>query len=144
MKKMMFVMAALVLVACAAAFSQAEERNEDKWASISYFNVPILKIYDARDGYAVVYQKTSIGTGNTVIPKSWAKGNEDAPRKLKLRPTTGTLKPFMTVVKKDGEFLRVILTVPNSRTNQVWGVLEYASGSLEGADKETLEDLPLF
>lgn len=144
MKKMMFVMAALVLVTCTAAFSQSEERNEDKWASISYFNVPILKIFNAREGYAIVYQKNSAGTGKTVIPKSWAKGNEDAPRKLKIRPTTGTLKPFMTVVKKDGEFLRVILTVPTALTDNVWGVLEYSTGSLEGADKETLEDLPLI
>lgn len=144
MKKLFIIAVALILAGSTFAFSQEYEKTEGQWANISYYNIPILKIFEAREGYVVIYQKNNVGTGSTVIPKAWAKGNEENPRKLKFRPTTGTLTPFMSVVKKDGEFLRVILTVPTRRTDAVWGVIEYRSKGLEGADKETLEDLPLY
>jgi len=48
----------------------------------------------------------------------------------------------MTVVKKEGEFHRVILTVPMNKKMSVWGNTT-SRKSIEGADKDTLEELEL-
>lgn len=116
------------------------EKTDSKWSSISYVNVPILKIMEGKDGYVIIYQKNKTGIGNVVIPKKWAKGDTKNPRKLKFRKVTNNVNSFMTVVKKDGEFLRVILSVPMSKQVSIWGLADTRQG-LEGADKDTLEDL---
>ena len=46
----------------------------------------------------------------------------------------------MTIVTKGGEFKRVILTVPMSKNNSMWGLVDY-SVPLEGTDKENLDDI---
>lgn len=143
MKKLiaiLFIVAAMLARTFAVPVAY-NESSEENWSSISYRNVPILKILDSKDGYVVLYQKGKIGTGRTVIPKSWNRGNPENPRKLKVRFLPGgKLKSFMTVVKKDGEFHHVVLTVPENRNDSVWGVISYRQ-SVEGTDKETLEDL---
>ena len=140
--KKLFLLLALVTSISFSAFA-AENKNGGNSSSISYYNVPILKIYDGKDGYVVIYQKNKTGVGTTVIPKKWLEGNPDNPRKLKLRKLEkGLLEPFMTVVKKDGQFLRVILTLPMSKQNSIWGVLDQ-NQRLEGTDKDTLEELEL-
>lgn len=138
-----------LLIAVTAVFSISaksvayKETSEDNWSSISYTNVPILKILDSREAYVVIYQKNKIGVGQTVIPKKWTKGDPENPRKLKIRNLgTGKLKPFLTVVKKDGEFHHVILTVPANRQNSAWGVISYKN-TVPDTDKETLEELEL-
>lgn len=121
----------------------ANERNEENWSSMTYVNVPIYKVFDSRDGYIVIYEKNKIGVGQTVIPKKWANGSPDSPRKLKMRGLPGgKLKSYMTVIKKDGEFHRVILTLPINRQDSVWAVADYRK-EIEGTDKDTLEDLDL-
>lgn len=143
MKKLIAILfiAAAMLARTFAVPVAYNESSEENWSSISYRNVPILKILDSKDGYVVLYQKGKIGTGRTVIPKSWNRGNPENPRKLKVRFLPGgKLKSFMTVVKKDGEFHHVVLTVPENRNDSVWGVISYRQ-SVAGTDKETLEDL---
>ena len=45
-------------------------------------------------------------------------------------------------MKKEGEFYKVIINVPENKNNRVWGVV--GSGQqIEGIDKDTLDDLPL-
>ncbi|MBQ5999714.1 MAG: hypothetical protein IJL70_09650 [Treponema sp.] len=143
MKKLaaiLFIIAAMLGHAFAAPVAY-NESNEANWSSMSYRNLQILKILDSREGYVVLYQKGKIGTGRTVIPKSWNRGNPENPRKLKVRFLPGgKLKSFMTIVKKDGEFHHVVLTVPANRNDSVWGVISYRQ-SVEGTDKETLEEL---
>ena len=48
----------------------------------------------------------------------------------------------MTVVKDAGEFKRVILSIPMNKNNSIWGMVD-SRKNLEGADKDTLEDLDL-
>ena len=48
----------------------------------------------------------------------------------------------MTIVKKGGEFHRVILTLPMSKQNSIWGLADYHK-DIEGSDKQTLEELDL-
>lgn len=144
MKKILSILFALTLfMVSVSAQEQAgknTERNESKWSSVSYVNVPILKVLEGRDGYVVVYQKHDVGVGSVVIPKKWAFGSPENPKKLKLRTSKTVNASFMTVAKKDGEFFRVILTVPRSKQNSLWGVVDYHK-PLEGIDKDTLEEL---
>ncbi|MCR4579351.1 MAG: hypothetical protein K5681_03290 [Treponema sp.] len=118
------------------------ERHEEKWTSLSYVNVPVLKILEDRDAYVIVYQKNKIGTGTTVIPKNWAHGNKENPAKLKLRTTKLVNGTFMTIVKDNGEFLKVILTAPLAKNNSIWGVVARGK-EIEGKDKDTLEEIEL-
>lgn len=139
---------ALVTVFAMSAFAAEKdtktnnEKDESKWTTLSYVNVPILKIMEGKEGYAIIYQKNKYGVGSTVIPKSWAKGNNENPRKLKFRNSKRNNTSYMTVVKDGDEFKRVILTIPMNKSNAIWGVIDYRK-SMEGTDKDTLEDLEL-
>jgi len=149
MKKFLIIMAMLSLFSF-SFFAQentdaggTDGRDESKWSSYSYFNVPILKVLESRDAYIVIYQKNRLGTGSTVIPKAWAAGNPENPRKLKFRNRPkGKTGPFMTVIKDSGEFKRVVLTVPMSKLDPIWGLADYHK-KVDGADKDTLEELEL-
>ena len=103
-------------------------------------NVPVLKILEGKDGYVIIYQKNKTGVGNVIIPKNWAHGNPDSPRKLKFRSVKTSLGAYMTVVKNGGDFKRVILSIPMNKSNSIWGMVD-SRKNLEGADKDTLEDL---
>lgn len=143
MKKLILVILAAFTVTVSAFAKPVayNETSEENWSTMSYRNVQIVKILDSKDGYVVIYQKGKYGVGETVIPKSWAKGSPESPRKLKIRFLTGgKLKSFMSIVKKDGEFHHVVLTIPSNRNDSVWGVISYKQ-SVEGTDKETLEEI---
>lgn len=122
--------------------SSGPEKTEGKWTDLTYVNVPVLKIFEGVDAYAVVYQKNRFGVGSTVIPKAWAHGNPESPRKLKFRNVKTAVGAYMTVVRDDDGFKRVILSVPMNKSNIIWGVAKTRK-SMEGSDKETLEDLAL-
>ena len=145
MKKILMILA-LFAVFSVAVFAEnnssasAPARTEGKWTDMSYVNVPVLKILEGKDGYAVIYQKNKAGVGNVIIPKNWAHGNPDAPRKLKFRAVKTSVGAYMTVVKDGGEFKRVILSIPMNKSNSIWGLVD-SRKNLEGADKDTLEDL---
>ena len=116
------------------------EKTEGKWSDLSYVNVPVLKILEGKNAYSIIYQKNHVGVGSVVIPKAWAKGSPDSPRKLKFRKVRSGYNSFMTVVKDEGEFKRVILSVPMNKSDSIWGVADYRK-AMEGEDKETLEEL---
>jgi len=144
MKKILMILA-LISVFSMALFADngsanAPERTEGKWTDMSYVNVPILKILEGKDGYAVIYQKNKTGVGNVVIPKKWGKGSSEAPRKLKFRAVNTSIGAYMTVVKDGGEFKRVILSIPMNKQNSIWGMID-SRKNMDGADKDTLEDL---
>ncbi|MEE1166193.1 MAG: hypothetical protein UHP28_03440 [Treponema sp.] len=145
MKKIICSLIASAIFAC-AAFAVPTEYNEshkENWSEISYFQVPIYKVLDSKDGYVIIYAKNRVGVGKTVIPKKWAKNSTENPRKLRIQSIgSGKLKPFMTVVQKSGEFNHVILTLPKNKSDPVWGVVDYRK-EVEGTDKETLEELDL-
>ena len=145
----------LVILALAAAFSfsafaaendsktkDGYEHTEGKWTDISYVNVPILKILEGKDGYVIIYQKNRVGSASVIIPKKWGKGNNENPRKLKFRNIRTSNDAYMTVVKKQGDFKRVIITAPMSKSNSIWGMVN-SRKNLEGTDKDTLEELAL-
>jgi hypothetical protein len=144
MKKILCALFTAVLfctVLTAQESAKKEEKDASKWASISYVNVPIYKILESQDAYVIIYGKNRSGSGSAVIPKKWAVGDTENPRKLKFRTVEGKLKPFMTVVKKDNTFIRVILSVPTSKSGNIWGIAN--ASKVTNTDKDTLEDLAL-
>ena len=146
MKKILMVLAVLSVLTLSvfadSSNTDGQARNEEKWTEMNYVNVPVLKILEGKDGYAVIYQKNKAGVGNIVIPKKWIKGSPDAPRKLKFRAVNTALGAYMTIVKDGSEFKRVILSVPMNKSNSIWGMVD-SRKNMEGADKETLEELEL-
>lgn len=148
--KKLIILFALTVVFSMSVFSAENdkktkdgyEHTEGKWSDLSYVNVPILKVLEGKDGYVVIYQKNRVGTGSIVIPKKWGKGDNDNPRKLKLRSVKQSNAAYMTILKKNGEFQRVILNMPLNKANPIWGITN-SRKNLDGADKDTLEELDL-
>ena len=146
--KKLFIIGLLLSIFTCGVFAQntninvTPEKDPSKWSDMTYQNIPILKILEARDAYVIIYQKDKLGSGSVVIPKSWSKGSPENPRKLKFRNSKQNSTSYMTVVKDKGEFKRVILTIPMNKALGLWGVVDTRKG-LEGADKETLEELEL-
>ena len=144
--KKIFIMLAVFAVLSVSIFAadnnsaSAPARTEGKWTEMSYINVPVLKVLEGKDGYAVIYQKNKTGVGNVIIPKKWGKGSSDSPRKLKFRSVKTSLGAYMTIVKDGGEFKRVILSIPMNKSNSIWGMVD-SRKNMEGTDKDTLEDL---
>ncbi len=130
----------LVLVMLAVVFATgmifAQESTEEGKSSLSYRNVTIHKILDHKHVYIVLYAKHGIGVGQVMIPKTWSKEN---PRKIQFRLLPKGLNPFMTVVYKDGEFHKVILTAPSPKVGGTWGVASAYVDIGDSAQAETLE-----
>lgn len=144
MKKFLLVVIFSVLVSLTVSAqgtsNSSSKTDESKWSTMTYVNVPIVKILEGKDCYVVLYQKNRVGVGKVVLPKKWAKGTPDNPRKLKLRKTPTSMGSYLTVIKKDGQFSRVIINTTLNKKNEVWGVVDYRQ-EVEGSDKDTLEEL---
>lgn len=144
--KKIFVIAILLSIFSAAVFAQNQDlsvpKDESKWSDISYVTAPVMKILESKDCYVVIYQKKGAGTATVTIPKSWNNFKKDTPRKLKFRNIKDPGQSFITVVKKADEFHRVILSCPMKKNNSLWGIIS-SDLKVEGADKETLEELDI-
>ncbi|MBR7064143.1 MAG: hypothetical protein IKI31_03200 [Treponema sp.] len=81
-KKTTITMLFFAILSCAVF---AVEKNEKDWSSITYYNVPIYKVLESKEAYVVIYGKNRVGAGSTIIPKKWAHGNVENPRKLQFR-----------------------------------------------------------
>ena len=144
--KKLFIIAVLASIFTCAAFAENQDlsqpRTESKWSDMTYQTAPVMKILESKDCYVVLYQKKYAGTATVTIPKSWNNFKKDTPRKLKFRNIKDPNQAFITVVKKGGEFHRVILSCPMKKNNRLWGIIA-DNLQVEGADKETLEELDL-
>lgn len=142
MKRIILTLLALATIATAAfavpvAYNETSEKN---WTSMSYDYIPVYKVLEGQEAFVVIYQKGKYVVGNTTIPKKWAYTTKDSFPKLRIRALPrGKLKPFLTVVKDNGEFKYTILTMPMDKSNAAWGVVE--SGVKLDIDKDSLESL---
>ena len=140
MKKILTA-ALLALLFVLPSFAQeTAEKSKPIWdhgdnvSDLTYRNVTIYRVLDQKDSYVVIYAKRGIGIGQAVIPKKWFK---ESPRKLAFRTKPASLNPYMTVISKNGEFYQVWLTVPVSRNDSTWGVLDTGT-EVAGTDADTL------
>ena len=144
--KKIFIIALLASIFTCAVFAENQDlshpKDESKWSDMTYVTAPVMKILESKDCYVVIYQKKYAGTATVTIPKSWNNFKKDTPRKLKFRSIKNPNQSFITVVKKGGEFHRVILSCPMQKNNSLWGIIAN-NLVVEGADKETLEELDI-
>ena len=137
--KKLFILFAMAVMSVPCIFAAAKKSD------VTYFSVPVLKVLDSRDAYIVIYQKNKIGTGTVLLPKSWTLPTKsgDQPVKLRLRQVNTMNEAYFSVYKRNGEFYRAVLNVPMKKTNPIWGIVDQKNSKLEGADKDTLEELEL-
>lgn len=133
MKKFLVLFLLVAIFATGTLFAQ--ELKEDNKSSLSYRNVNIHKILDHKDVYIVLYSKHGVGVGQVMIPKTWTKTN---PKKVQFRTLPKGLNPFMTVVYKDGEFHKVILTISNEKFGGTWAVASPYADIGDSAQAESL------
>ncbi|EID84487.1 hypothetical protein MSI_20360 [Treponema sp. JC4] len=131
-----------VLIALAVMFIPSLSAKSKK-SEVTYYSVPVLKVLDSRDAYVVIYQKNRIGTASVLLPKKWCLPTKGEAVKLRVRAVNTQNEAYFSVYKRNGEFYRAVLNVPMKKTNPIWGIVDQKNSQLEGADKETLEELEL-
>ena len=140
MKKLL-VLATMILAGVlfsASAKEKADYKYEFQEAAVSYRNVQIYKVLDHKDAFIVMYAKGHRNVGTVTLPKKWYSSASRADTKLSMRPLPRGMNPYMTVIYRDGEFERVLLTLPVSRATSIWGVAD-STVKIDDADKDTLE-----
>lgn len=138
MKKFCFaaLLAAFVL---AGAVSEENAGGHVK-SSISYYSAPVYKIMDSAKAYTVIYGKAGHKMGTVTIPKEWAKNKPDTVKRLLVRNCPPKITPYVTIVKKEGNFLKVMLTVPTNHNDRIWGIAnENKVESTDGVESVDLE-----
>ncbi|MBQ0051754.1 MAG: hypothetical protein KBT11_06795 [Treponema sp.] len=139
--KKSFILSALILVGvlfAAAAKDPADFKYPYQEAEITYHNVIVYKILDHKDAYIVTYAKGHRDAATVTVPKKWYSSSANVNSKLSFRPLPKNMDPYMTVIRRGEGFERVILTLPVSRADSVWGVAD-SSYVVNDADKDSLE-----
>ena len=130
------LLASLVL---SGAFADATATGHKK-SEISYYSAPVYKVMDSTKAYTVVYGKAGHKMGTVTIPKDWAKNKPDTVKKLLVRNCPPKITPYVTIVKKSGSFLKVMLTVPTNHNDRIWGIAnENKVESTDGVESVELE-----
>ena len=119
LKKIIFTLA-LAAVAFSPLFAQ-EKKGGHRKSDISYYSAPIYKILDSSKAYVVIYGKAHNKMGTVTIPKDWARNRPGEVKKLTVRGLPTKLNPYITIVKRSGEFEKVLLTVPSNHNSNIWG-----------------------
>ena len=135
------ILAAMGLAALVMAGSFAETNaGGHKKSEISYYSAPVYKVMDSAKAYTVVYGKAGHKMGTVTIPKDWAKNKPDQVKRLLVRNCPPKIGPYVTIVKKSGDFLKVMLTVPTNHTDKIWGIAnENKVESTDGVESVELE-----
>ncbi len=133
MKKILMSIVLLVLVSL-PFFAQNSEEDRGEF---TYFNVQVLKVFEHKDAYLVLYNKTSTKMGQVALPKEWFDYNSS--NHSRVRPLPSGMNPYMTVIYKDNSFYKVYLNMPTDRTHSSWAVLSPNIDISSKINKETLE-----
>ena len=137
--KKMIVAATLSALVLAGTFAETNAGGHKK-SEISYYSAPVYKVMDSAKAYTVIYGKTGHKMGTVTIPKDWAKNKPDTVKKLLVRNCPTKITPYDTIVKKSGELLKVMLTVPTNHNDRIWGIAnENKVESTDGVESVDLE-----
>ncbi len=118
MKKSVLLCAGILLLACAAAFSQTEPK---KITDVFVKTVPVVKVYTHQLGYKVVYVKSNLQMGTMYLPLTWfgkAAGKGAIVWESLREPS------YFSIFWADGKFDHIVLHVPNNLSSTIWGALE--------------------
>lgn len=127
----------ILCFAISLSASAQEYEGGHTTANITYQNAPIYKILDSSSAYVILYGKHGAQIGTVTIPKKWAKWQKDTPRKLTIRKCPVTITPFITIVKKDNSFHKVMLTIPTDKRNRIWGIA--SETKVDKSEPESIE-----
>lgn len=131
---------ALVLAAAIIAPLSAQTKGGHVKSELSYYSAPVYKVMDSAKAYTVIYGKAGHKMGTVTIPKEWAKNRPDTVKKLIVRNCPTKIAPYITIVKKSGDFLKVMLTVPTNHNDRIWGIAnENKVEDTEGVESVDLE-----
>lgn len=135
------ILAALGLSALVLAGAFCEENaGGHKKSELSYYSAPVYKVMDSAKAYIVIYGKAGHNMGTVTIPKDWAKNKPDKVKRLLVRNCPTKINPYITIVKKSGDFLKVMLTVPTNHNDRIWGIAnENKVESTDGVESVDLE-----
>lgn len=133
MKKKGIILAFLILLGFGLYAQEANQASE----SFSYLNVDIVKVYQHKDAYFVLYNKSGNKMGQVALPKDWFHYASE--NKSKIRPLPPKLDPYLTIIYKDGAFYKVYLNMPVDRLHPVWAVLDNNIDISARINTETLE-----
>ncbi len=138
MKKSLIALLLVFGLAVAGGFSQEQAEQTNKYdGNLTYRSMVVYKVFDHKDVVIVIYAKHGKDMAQVAIPKTWSHEN---PRKLSYRILPKGINPYMTVVTKDGEFHKVILTLPHVRNpDSLWTVANPYLDFSDAASAETLE-----
>lgn len=140
--KKSFVLSALILIGVLFTAAAQDAKRDYKYpfqeSEVTYHNVTVYKVLDQKEAYIVMYAKGHMDVGTVTIPKKWYSSAVNPQAKLSFRTLPTGMTPYMSVISRSGSFERVILTLPTSRLDSVWGVAD-SSYQVDDADKETLE-----
>lgn len=144
MKKIIMALLSVLLLATVSLTVTAQDKKKEiqdpvykyefKESEMSYRQVQVYKVLDQKDSYIVMHQKGHREVGNVVLPKKWYK---EKPAKLRFRPLQKGMNPYMTVFYRSGKFDYVLLTVPTSRMDPVWGIAD--AGVEVDANKDEID-----
>ena len=138
--KKLSVALALAFCICMPFVAQDKEQSTPIWdhgdnvSPLTYQNVEIYRVMDSKDAYVVLYAKGGYQVGQVTLPKAWMK---EEPRKLEFREKARRVSPYMTVIKQDGNFLKVWLNVTTDKRDPIWGLMPNGA-KIEGTDADTL------
>ncbi len=132
--KKKFVLLSLLVLLSLALYAQSSSETEE---NLTYLNVDIIKVYQHKDAYFVLYNKSGNKMGQVALPKEWfqyGSGNHS-----RIRPLPSKLAPYLTVIYKDNEFYKVYLNMPVDRLHPAWAVLDNNIDITARINKETLD-----
>lgn len=118
MKKICFI-AVLLLICVSFSFAQ----KEVKTSTMSYVNVPILKIVDHPQYYIITYRKNGLDLGQTSVPKEWFKQGSSE-KKGKFRNIVGNSNSYITLWfnDQDDSFEYIYINLTTNALDDIWGV----------------------
>jgi hypothetical protein len=118
MKKTAIICAVLMF---AAVFGASAQTGSSEKSDVFYKLVHIQKIYTHELGYKVVFLKSNYEMGSVYIPARWF-GKADG-KGILVYETPGQ-PSYFSIFWLNGKFDHIVLHIPNSVSNSIWGILD--------------------
>jgi len=133
LKKLILLIAILMIVATTAAFSEPSD--------FYVKTLPIVKVYDHNLGYRIVYMKSNFELTAIYIPKGWFKTASETgePPKAELVAGKDSAYPYFSVFWKGADFDHIRIYLQSDLNDPSWGDLAETEDMTEKFNVETLK-----
>ena len=133
MKKLILLIAIIMIMGSVAGFAETSE--------FYVKTLPIVKIYDHKLGYRVVYMKNNFELIALYLPKEWFRAAAETGEAPKAEIVAGrdSAYPYFSVFWKGAEFDHIRLYVHSDLSNPTWGDLDPLVDISEKFNVETVK-----